>query len=116
MRILIGALAVAFLGGCTSPSELMSGAPIHTYTTTKLPKDVALCVYPAWQDYRSTSVLSETTNGYRIVVGTETGQTDDILNIDLSDNGKGSVIKLYQRMPWSQIGRSGLKPALNKCL
>lgn len=116
MRILIGALVVALLAGCTTPSDLMAGKPVSNHTTTKAPKDVALCVYPAWQDYRSTSVMSETTNGYRIVAGTDTGQTDDVLSIESSDQGNGSLVRHYQRAPWSQVGRGGLSAALNRCL
>lgn len=54
--------------------------------------------------------MSETQNGYRIIAGTDSGQTDDVLNIELAQQGHGSVVKLYQRASWSQIGRSGLVP------
>jgi hypothetical protein len=115
MRILIGALAVALLAGCTTPSDLMAGKPALTVITTKAPKAFALCVYPAWQDYRSGAVFSETENGYRIVAGSGmNAQTDDVLDIEKAKTG--SIAKLYQRAAWSQIGRDGIRDALNRCL
>lgn len=116
MRIWVGAVALLVLIGCSTPSDLMAENPVSTQLTTKSPRDVALCVYPAWQDYRSNAVMSETTSGYRIVAGSDTGQTDDVLNIELGAQGSGSIIKHYQRASWSQIGRGGLLPALNRCL
>nr|WP_236534968.1 hypothetical protein [Pseudomonas tremae] len=115
MRILIGALAVALLAGCSTPSDLMAEKPQMTAISTKAPKAIALCVYPAWQDYRSSSVMSETVSGYRIVAGSEMNrQTDDVLNIEKA--GIGSIVKLYQRAAWSQMGRAGLRDSLNRCL
>ncbi|RBL67477.1 hypothetical protein C3E98_031745, partial [Pseudomonas sp. MWU13-2625] len=102
MRILIAGVALVLLAGCSTPSDLMSGNPVSTHISTKNPKEIGLCVYPAWQDYRPTSVMSETQNGYRIVAGTDSGQTDDVLNIELAQQGKGSIVKLYQRASWSQ--------------
>nr|WP_122503109.1 hypothetical protein [Pseudomonas viridiflava] len=115
MRILIGTLAVAMLAGCSTPSDLMAEKPQLTATSAKAPKAIALCVYPAWQDYRSSSVMSETVSGYRIVAGSEMNrQTDDVLNIE--NAGSGSIVKLYQRVAWAQIGRGVLRDSLNRCL
>ncbi|KPC01779.1 Uncharacterized protein AC499_2390 [Pseudomonas amygdali pv. lachrymans] len=41
-------------------------------------------------------------------------QTDDVLNIEKA--GTGSIVKLYQRAAWSQMGRGGLRDSLNRCL
>lgn len=115
MRILIGALAVALLAGCTTPSDLLAGKPELRVWSTKAPKEIAVCVFPAWQDYRASSVISETVNGYRIVAGSgHNGQTDDLLDIEKAKTG--SAVALYQRAAWSQIGRDGIRDALNKCL
>lgn len=115
MRILIGLAAVILLAGCTTPSDLVSGEPEVSATTNKSPKAFALCVYPSWQDYRTSAAMSETTNGYRIIVGNDfNGQTDDVLEI--SKIRAGSSVKLYQRMAWQQLGRGDLKTSLNKCL
>lgn len=59
--------------------------------------------------------MSETTNGYRIVAGSEiNGQTDDVL--DIKKASTGSVVKLYQRAAWQQMGRGELKSSFNSCL
>ncbi|KAA0946680.1 hypothetical protein FQ186_06650 [Pseudomonas sp. ANT_H14] len=115
MRIAALGLAVALLSGCTTPSDLLSGAPELSATTKKSPKAYALCVFPAWQDYRSSSIMSETADGYRVVAGSEmNGQTDDVLDIKLSSTG--SAVKLYQRMAWQQVGRGDLRRSFNSCL
>jgi len=115
MRILIGALAVVLLAGCTTPSDLLKGTPELSANSKKDPKTYALCVYPSWQDYRSSAVMSETSAGYRLVAGNDmNGQTDDVL--DIKRTKEGSAVKLYQRMAWQQLGRAELKESFNSCL
>jgi hypothetical protein len=115
MKLFVGALAIALLAGCTTPSDLLRGAPELSANTKKDPKAYALCVYPSWQDYRSSAVMSETSTGYRLVAGNDmNGQTDDVLDIKKANGG--SAVKLYQRMAWQQLGRGGLKEAINNCL
>lgn len=115
MKLIVGALAVALLAGCTTPSDLLKGAPELSANTKKDPKAYALCVYPSWQDYRSSAVMSETSAGYRLVAGNDmNGQTDDVLDIRKSTTG--SAVKLYQRMAWQQLGRGELKESFNSCL
>ncbi|KRW62328.1 hypothetical protein [Pseudomonas sp. TTU2014-080ASC] len=115
MKLLMGGLVLAAIAGCTTASDLLRGAPEITATTKKSPKEYALCVFPAWQDYRSSANLSETIDGYRIVVGTEAnGQTDDVL--DIKSDGSGSKVMLYQRAAWAQLGRGELRNSLNRCL
>lgn len=115
MKWIVCALAVVMLAGCTTPGDLLKSEPAIIGSSTKDPKAFALCVYPDWQDYQSTSTMSETTDGYRLVSGSEmNGQTNDVLDIKRSANG--STIKLYQRMAWQQIGRSKVTESLNRCL
>lgn len=117
MRLLwmLAALSSVFLAGCTTPSDLLKASPELSANTKKDPKTYALCVYPSWQDYRSSSVMSETSSGYRIVAGNDmNGQTDDVLDIRKSSNG--SSVKLFQRMAWQQLGRAELKESFNSCL
>lgn len=117
MRILLTAVVAVsvLMAGCTTPSDLLKGAPELSANTKKSPKAYALCVYPSWQDYRSSSNMSETANGYRIVAGSDmNGQTDDVLDIKRTDFG--SSVRLYQRMAWQQMGRGALKSSFNSCL
>lgn len=115
MRILIGALALIILPGCTTPGDLLKGDPTVSKITNKDPKAFALCVYPEWQEYQSTATMSETTDGYRLVSGGEINrQTNDVL--DIKRTASGSTVKLYQRMAWQQIGRSKITESLNRCL
>ncbi|HCT08608.1 MAG TPA: hypothetical protein DIW86_24875 [Pseudomonas sp.] len=115
MRILIAAVAVAMLAGCTTPSDLLKGEPALSANTKKSPKAFALCVYPTWQDYRTSSIMSETADGYRLIAGSDVNsQTDDVL--DIKRTSSGSVVKLYQRMAWQQLGRRDLRESFNNCL
>jgi outer membrane biogenesis lipoprotein LolB len=112
MRIIFGAFAVALLSGCSTPSDLMSSPADVSVATSKSAKSYALCVFPQWQEHSSTAVMSETANGYRIVNGFGQ-QTDDVLEI--TNAYAGSVANLYQRMAWSQLGRSSLRDSIQKC-
>lgn len=115
MKLFVGALALVALAGCSTPSDLLRGAPELSATTKKNPKAYALCVYPHWQDYRSSAVMSETVDGYRIIAGSEiNGQTDDVLVISRAPGG--SIVKLFQRMAWQQMGRSEVKNSFTSCL
>jgi len=115
MRKILTALALIALTGCTSPGDLLKGDPSVSRETSKDPKSVALCAYPDWQEYQSTATMSETTDGYRLVSGSDmNGQTNDVL--DIKRSATGSTVKLYQRMAWQQVGRSKVTESLNRCL
>lgn len=114
MRILIGAVAVAVLAGCVSPSDLKGSTPTTTASTEKSPKAYALCVFPKWQDARSEAVMSETTEGYRLVVGS-LQLTDELLEVKQASTG--SSVAFYQRVAWMPgVGRSAIEEAVKSCL
>lgn len=46
MRILIAAVTVVMLAGCTTPGDLKSGKATISASSTKTPKQYALCVMP----------------------------------------------------------------------
>ena len=112
MRILIAGVALALLAGCSSPSDLMKGEPDLAVVSSKSPKAFALCAFPEWQDHSSSAAMSETETGYRLVNGFGS-QTDEVL--DIRQTKTGSIASLYQRVAWSQIGRSGIRDSVNKC-
>ena len=115
MRILIGALAVALLAGCTSPSDLKSNGPVFSSNTAKSPKQYALCVFPKWQDLNPGSTMSETESGYRLLMSNPgVGQTDELLEV--SKTSTGSAVRQYQRIAWQQLGRGGVSDAVKACL
>lgn len=89
------------VGGCSSPGDVKKNDPSISASSNKSAKKYALCVFPKWQEQRSTSTMSETESGYRLVVATDM-TTDEVLEI--SSNGAGSKVSLYQRMPWSKCG------------
>ncbi|WP_166219710.1 hypothetical protein [Pseudomonas atagonensis] len=114
MKLIVGALALALLAGCSSPGDIKKNDPTISASTNKSAKKYALCVFPRWQDQRSTSTMSETENGYRLVVATDM-MTDEVLEV--ISTGAGSKVSLYQRMPWSKMwGRGELEAAVRECL
>lgn len=114
MRILIAAMGLAVLAGCVSPSDLKNKAPTTQAVTEKSPRDYALCVFPKWQDSRSEATMSETQNGYRLVVAA-VNLTDELLEVTKSS--AGSTVVFYQRVPWMPgIGRTAIEDAVKSCL
>lgn len=114
MRIFIGPLAVALLAGCASPSDLRAGSPTVSAVTKKTPKAYALCVFPKWQDARSEAAMSETQDGYRLLIAAS-GQTDELL--DIAAKGAGSSVRFYQRAAWLPgLGRAAVESAVKSCL
>lgn len=114
MRIFIGALAVALLAGCVGPGDLAENDPSISATTTKDPKRYALCVFPKWQNARTDSSMSETENGYRLLVASN-NMADEML--DIVKTPTGSRVVLRQRMAWSPgYGRSDIEQAVRSCL
>ncbi|MBU6957209.1 hypothetical protein KRR23_05580 [Pseudomonas sp. CVAP len=114
MKLFVGALVVAMLAGCSTPGDLKKNDPTINSSSSKTPKQYALCVFPKWQEERSTSTMSETEDGYRLIVATDM-MTDEVLEIGRS--GKGSKVALYQRMPWSKmVGRGAIEDAVRRCL
>jgi uncharacterized lipoprotein YajG len=114
MRILIGAVAVALLAGCVGPGDLAENEPSIAATTKKDPKRYALCVFPKWQNARTDSTMSETENGYRLLVASS-NMADEML--DITKTPTGSSVVLHQRMAWSMMpGRSAVESAVRSCL
>lgn len=114
MRVLMGALALAMLAGCVSPSDLASNEPSIQTSTKKDPKQYALCVFPKWQSSRTDSSMVETESGYRLWVASNS-MADELL--DIKRTSSGSSIALRQRMAWSAMpGRSGIEAAVKSCL
>ena len=79
MRILIAAVVGVMLAGCVSPSDLESNMASISTTTTKNPKQYALCVFPKWQSARTDSSMVETENGYRLWVASN-NMADELLD------------------------------------
>jgi uncharacterized lipoprotein YajG len=114
MRKILTPLALVVLAGCATPGDLKQNDPTISAASNKSPKQYALCVFPKWQEERSTSTMSETEKGYRLIVATDM-MTDELLEV--VDSGKGSQVALFQRMPWSKMwGRGALEDAVRRCL
>ena len=114
MRIVIAVVAMAMLAGCTTPGDLKSGKATISALSSKAPKQYALCVMPKWQDARSGATMTETENGYRLIVATDS-TAEELLEVNRSSNG--SSVALYQRLSWGPgYGRSAIEKAVRDCL
>ncbi|WP_122300171.1 hypothetical protein [Pseudomonas syringae] len=114
MRILIAAAAVVMLAGCTTPADLKGGKATISATSSKAPKQYSLCVMPKWQDARSGATMTETENGYRLIVATDS-TAEELLEVNRS--ASGSTVALYQRLSWAPgYGRASIEKAVRDCL
>lgn len=111
MRVLIGALAVAALAGCSLPASLVPGEPNVSEITAKVPKEYAQCVLPAWQRAIPKTTQVTISNGYRITAPSVV-TADETLDIVKYKNG--SRISLYQGPPWAKS--SALMKSVHDCL
>lgn len=114
MRKIFVAMAFIALSGCVSPSDLKSNTPTIDTVTQKTPKAYALCVLPKWQDARSEATMSETADGYRLIVSAS-NLADELLEVSRSSSG--SKVIFYQRVAWMPgIGRADIESAVTSCL
>ncbi|UWF51634.1 hypothetical protein NYP20_11970 [Pseudomonas sp. N3-W] len=111
MRMLIGGMALAVLAGCSLPASLVPGEPNVSKYSSKLPKDYAACVLPAWQQEIPKTTQTAISNGYRINAPSII-TADEIL--DVVKWKDGSRISLYQGPPWAKSG--ALRKAVKDCL
>lgn len=114
MKFIVVVLGGMLLAGCSTPSDLKKNPPSISASSKKSPKQYALCVLPKWQESRSASTMSETENGYRLIVATDIS-ADEVLEV--TSVGSGSKVSLYQRMPWAKmVGRGAIEDAVRDCL
>jgi len=116
MRILIGALAVALLAGCVSPtiSQMRDKGPAGTYTSAKSEGDLSKCVLFAWQD----TSLAGSAPTVSIQPGRDGGTTvttgGNEYFVDLKSAGSKTSARYYE-VGDTWISRK-LQPKLKSCL
>lgn len=110
-RMLMGAVVVALLAGCSLPASLVPGEPNMGKNSDKPPKELAACVLPAWQQEVSHTTQTSISNGYRITAPSII-TADEIL--DIVKYKDGSRVSLYQGPPWAKS--AALRKAVRDCL
>lgn len=60
MRILIGAVGLALLGGCANVADIRANPPVLSLKSTKSAEQVAECIRDGWQ---STSIIGGSVGG-----------------------------------------------------
>ena len=111
MRILIGAVAVMLLAGCTT-SGLQQDKPDFTGQSSKTPQQFARCLSPKWQDINPSTSSIETETGYRI---TGSAMYMGVIALAVVDQeSTGSSVRIFLPMPGG--GSSGLKDAARTCI
>ena len=111
IRMLMGAVVVALLAGCSLPASLVPGEPNMGKNSDKPPKELAACVLPAWQQEVSHTTQTSISNGYRITAPSII-TADEIL--DIVKYKDGSRVSLYQGPPWAKS--AALRKAVRDCL
>lgn len=110
-RMVMGAVGLALLAGCSLPASLVPGEPNVSKYSEKPPKDLAACVLPLWQKEVSGTTQTSISNGYRINAPSII-TADEILDIVKSKDG--SRVSLYQGPPWAKS--AAMRKAVRDCL
>ena len=111
MRILIGAMAVMLLAGC-STSGLEQGAPAFSSQSKKSPQQFARCLAPKWQAFNSSTSSIETESGYKIAASAAYSGVVALAVVDQVSTG--SSVRVFLPMDWA--GTSGWKDAARACI
>ena len=111
MRMLMGGVALALLGGCSLPASLVPGEPNFSKHSEKTPKEYAACVLPAWQTEVSNTTQISISNGYRITAPSVI-TADEVL--DIVKHKDGSRVSLYQGPPWAKS--EAMRKSVKACL
>ncbi|MBV7478192.1 hypothetical protein [Pseudomonas sp. PDM31] len=112
MKLIVGALAVALLAGCSSVSSLEGGEPELAASTTKAPAKYAKCLMPKWQEINAATTSTETETGYRLLLSVDFVGAAALANIDKA--GTGSQVQIYKSSgivgsgKWAEAARSCL--------
>lgn len=101
MRILIGALAVALLAGCSSVSDVRQTTPVLSVSSSNPPQQVAECIRDGWQ---SIKVIGGTIGG----TVQQTGKSFSVIATvdqpwhvaDITPTSKGSAIQYHFYRSW----------------
>lgn len=116
LRILIGALGLAVLAGCTSMNEKRADGPASLFSSTKSTEDVAECVLFAWQNQslmgaHYSASIQPLPGGGRTVIS-----AGEVEFADFKSSGPGTEVSLYFQsglMDWRKKRRI---EAVNGCL
>jgi hypothetical protein len=111
MRMLMGGVVLALMGGCSLPASLVPGEPNVSKHSEKAPKEYAACVLPAWQKEVSNTTQVSISNGYRITAPSVI-TADEV--VDIVKYKDGSRVSLYQGPPWAKSG--DLRKIVRDCL
>ncbi|NWB09051.1 lipoprotein [Pseudomonas sp. D5002] len=111
MRILIAAVAVVMLAGC-STSGVQEGAPSFSAQSQKTPQQYARCLGPKWQEFNPSTSSIETESGYKISASTAFTGVVALAVVDKSSGG--SLVKVFLPMDWT--GTAGWKDAAKACI
>ena len=111
MRMLIGGVTLAMLAGCSLPASVVPGEPNVSKYSNKPPKELAACIFPAWQKEIPKTTQIGISNGYRIKAPSII-TADEIL--DIVKYKDGSRVSLYQGPPWAKS--DAMRKAVKNCL
>lgn len=111
MKLIVGALAVALLAGC-STSGLEQDAPVFSSQSKKSPQQFARCLAPKWQEFNPSTSSIETESGYKIAASSTYSGVVALAVIEPANTG--SSVRVFLPMDWA--GTSGWKDAARTCI
>ncbi len=111
MRILIAAVAVAMLAGC-STSGIQQGSPSFSAQSKKTPQQHATCLEPKWQEFNPSTSSIETESGYTLSASTAFSGVVALAVVDKASGG--SLVRVFLPMDWA--GTAGWKDSAKACI
>lgn len=111
MRILIGAVVVMLLAGCSIQGRESDGPDLQV-KTSKTPQEYARCLGPKWLAINPATTSVETEQGYKIAASATYYGVVSFANIERST--EGSSIKAY--FPATKFGTDTWKKPVIACI
>ena len=104
---------ISLLVGCSAiPNLLRTRAPDMVHTSSKSPREIAICIAEKWEGYGTVN-QSTTENGYSL---TSTSNSDGSLQnlVDIENDQQYTVTKVYKFM-YKSIGPNPFFSAVASC-
>ena len=116
MKWMVVALTVT-LGGCVSVSELEQSHATLDVISGKTPREYADCIKEQLADSRDPLQEEKRGDGLRLTVPQKlTAGAGEAALLDIDERGRGSCIKLYERLNNFPLRLGDVRTAATKCI
>ncbi|MCY1411616.1 hypothetical protein D9M71_270050 [compost metagenome] len=114
MKWALLALAVA-LTGCASVKDIEESPETMSVISGKKPDTYAKCVVAKLADSRGPSLIEPYQDGLRVIVP-QKFSSDPAALVDITDRGRGSAIKVHERLANNPLRPGDVREAATECI